>query len=134
MLQMHAAKALLLWGDWLEVGQDAQSAPVIDASTVEYVFATHEMQVAGPVIILYLPRTHAAQYSPLLPVYPALHWQSASTSLPVVWVQLFTSGQFWHVFAIFAAIAAENLPKPQSVHAADPVASLYWPIKHAAQG
>jgi hypothetical protein len=84
MLQIHAAKALLLLGDWLEVGQDVQFAPVIDARTVEYVFATHEMQVAGPVIILYLPRTQAAQYSPLLPVYPALHSQSASTSLPTV--------------------------------------------------
>jgi hypothetical protein len=47
---MHSVKSLLLWGDCLEVGQSVQFGPVIDSSTVEYVFTTHEIHVSGPVI------------------------------------------------------------------------------------
>ena len=81
MLQTHAAFELLPCGDWLDAGHDRQVAPLVEATIVEYVSGKQDVHRAEPEVILYLPATHATQ-SPLLPVYPALHWQSDSKTLP----------------------------------------------------
>jgi hypothetical protein len=82
MLQTHAAFALLPCGDWLDVGHAWQVTPVVEATAVEYMSASHEMQSLEPEMILYLPAGHAEQCPPFNPVNPALHSQSSSTSLP----------------------------------------------------
>jgi hypothetical protein len=82
MLQTHAALTPLPCGAWLDAGHARQVAPLVEATTVEYVSAKQDVHRAEPEVILYLPATHATQ-SPLLPVYPALHWQSDSKTLPV---------------------------------------------------
>jgi len=62
-------------------------------------------------------------------VYPGLHRQSARSSLPVALVFSFVR-QFIHTLSVFAT-APEYLPKPQSVHASEPVTVLYLPGTHA---
>ncbi len=42
------------------------------------------------------------------------------------------AGQLWQALAAVAPVAAENVPAPQSVHAAEPAAALYFPAVHAA--
>jgi hypothetical protein len=56
---MHAALALLPRGDWLEVGQASQLAPLVEAVTVEYRSCAHRVQSSGPNVTLYLPGTQA---------------------------------------------------------------------------
>jgi hypothetical protein len=59
MLQMHAAKALLPRGDWLEVGHARQFAPVVEKDVIEYLSCAHRVQSSGPNVILNVPGTQA---------------------------------------------------------------------------
>jgi hypothetical protein len=59
MLQMHAVKALLPVGDWLEVGHVRQSSPVVEAVTFEYRSFRHRVHASGPNATLNLPGTQA---------------------------------------------------------------------------
>jgi hypothetical protein len=95
MLQIQATLTLLPSGAWLKAGQSMQVAWLVAPTAVEYLSGAHDVQGSGPDTILYLPATHATQ-SPLLPVYPALHRQSAIVVIPVTSVQLF-AGQLLHV-------------------------------------
>jgi len=49
--------------------------------TVEYLPALHATQGPKPTLFLYVPVAQAPQF-PLLPVYPALHWQDEIVLLP----------------------------------------------------
>ncbi len=132
MLQTQSAFALLLMGDWLDVGHARQVAAAVAASTVEYWSAKQFVHEAEPVDVLYLPGTHATQL-PSLPVYPALQMQLVMDTLPVATAQLF-DGHDVQAASVIRAVIVLYLPAPQSVHVADPVADFHFPVLHALHG
>ena len=82
------------------------SLPAVDVESDD----GQSKQSAGPTISLYLPATHAVHSPPSGPVYPAMHSQSVTLSLPA------------------ADVASDD---GQSKHSALPAVSLYLPAGHA---
>lgn len=80
-----------------------------------------------------MPATQAVQVPPLGPEYPRLQLQAEMAVCPVADVTAL-AGQAVHVEANVAPTAAEYVPRPQSVHAAEPVSLLYFPAAHAVHG
>jgi len=70
---------------------------------------------ALPAVSLYVPATHAVHSPPSGPVYPALHLQSVTLSLPAGELEYLTDE---------AAVKLLYLPAAQSRHAADPLIAL----------
>ena len=91
------------------------------------------MHAAEPVALLYFPVAHA-EHMPFGPVYAALHGGKMHAALAVLAAGEFVPGrQPIHVVTAVAAVVAEYFPAAQSVHAAEPVTSLYVPAAHAEQ-
>jgi len=82
------------------------SLPAVDVESDD----GQSKQSAGPTVSLYLPATHAVHAPPLFPVYPALHLQSVTLSLPS---------------------DNEADDDGQAKHSALPAVSLYLPATHA---
>ena len=98
---------------------------------MEYFPATHGVHGAGPVPTLYVPAAHV-EHMPSGPVYPALHGGKIQAVLDVLEAgDVMPAGQVRHVVATVAARFEEYVPGPQSVHATEPVALLYFPVAHA---
>ena len=108
------------------VQADTLTLPV----ALAYVSAKHEVHVVNPTLLLYFPlsqATHAGPSTPILvEVYPMLHLQSLSASLPVADCWLGKHGR--HVVSAIAAVLVEYLFTPHKVHAADPFCTLYVPV------
>lgn len=108
-----------------------QAVSAVAASKVEYFPATQGMHGAGPVPTLYVPAAHV-EHMPSGPVYPALHGGKIHAALDVLPAgEVLSTGQARHVAAAVAARSEEYFAGPQSVHASDPVALLYFPVEHA---
>jgi len=82
-----------------------------------------------PVTSLYAPAMHRTHSPPSGPVDPALHVHAVETELFNREFEFV--GHVEHVEASVAPTAAENVPVPQSVHAADPDNALYFPATHS---
>ena len=89
------------------------------------------MQLAEPVIAVYLPASHAVHVPPSGPVDPALQMQLVTTALPAG--ELEFGGQSMHVELAEAPTAVEYVPAAQSLQTADPVNALYCPASHGVQ-
>jgi hypothetical protein len=64
------------------------------------------------------------------PVYPALHAGLIHAALDVLVAgEIVSAGQARHAAAAVAAMVEEYVPDPQFVHAAEPVAVLYFPAE-----
>ena len=95
---------------------------------------TQGVHAAEPIPTLYVPAAHV-EHIPSGPVYPALHGGKIQAALDVLVAGEFVpAGQARHVVATVAAVVVEYFPDPQSVHAVEPVTSLYFPATHAAHG
>ena len=116
------------------VGHARQAVSAVAAGVVEYVPATQAMHATEPVPTLYVPAAHV-EHMPSGPVYPGLHAVLIHAALDVLAVgEVVSAGQARHVVATVAAVVVEYFPDPQSVHAVEPVTSLYFPATHAAHG
>ena len=95
----------------------------------ENVPAPQSVHVALPVTVLYFPATQAVHATPSGPEYPVLQTQ---LSMLVLAVEEFVfEGHAEQVEPVVAPRVPEYVPAPQSAHAAEPVASLYFPAKQA---
>jgi hypothetical protein len=90
----------------------------LQAQLLEAVLCARELDSAGQLLqsaspaALYLPATHAVHAPPFIPEKPALHLQAPDVLLP----------------------ASEFEFATHSLQFADPLAFLYFPAKHNAQG
>lgn len=91
--------------------------------------ATHALQASGPDVVLNVPRSHRSHRSPLLPVYPALHWQLAMNLSPAALIEL--AGQAPSQLATAdAPTLVPNVPEGHPLHDAaddDPRKALNVP-------
>ncbi len=97
-------------------------------TAVEYVPVPQFVHASEPCDALYLPAAQSAHVPPWGPVEPALQVQLVKPALPAG--ELESDGQGVHVELTAAPTAVEYLPAPQSVQAAHPAASLYFPASH----
>ncbi len=114
-------------------GQVKQSVTADAAVFVEYVPDPQSVHAAEPVATLYFPATHAMHAPPSGPVKPTLQVQLAAVEQPVHDAPELAV-QARHAAAAVAPAVAEYFAAAQSVHAAEPVATLYFPATHAAHG
>jgi hypothetical protein len=121
--------ACVLFGQLRQVSEVA--APV----AVEYFPAPQSVHVEAtdaPTVVEYFPAPQATHGPPPGPVNPRLQRQAEMAVCPVADVTVF-AGQAVHVEAAMAPTAAEYVLRLQSMHAADPVAILYFPAMQAVQ-
>jgi hypothetical protein len=91
-------------------GQAPHAAADTAATDVLYKLSPHSVQAAEPIISLYFPAPQAVHVPPSGPVNPGLHTQ---------------------LVCAVDATTADCVLAAQSVHAAVPVAALYFPAKQA---
>jgi hypothetical protein len=103
---------------------------VVAAGVPEYVALPQFVHAAVPGAILYCPGRQAAHVPPFGPVYPALHMHAVCKLLAGDEAE--NDGQARHVAIDVAATAPEYVFAPQSVHVADPVDALYFPVAQFA--
>ena len=101
--------------EYLPARQLVHTLALLAPDTLEYVPATQSVQARVPLLVLYLPATHAVQTPPLGPVNPALHVQAPTTVLELG--ELLFAGQDVHD----PAPAEEYVPAPQLEHDPQPV-------------
>ncbi len=104
---------------------DSAVCPVV----FPYLPAPQSVQLPLPDAGLYLPATHVVHVPPSGPVNPALQIQLVKAALPAG--ELEFDGQALHVELAEDPTAVEYVPSAQSVHTADPVEVLNFPVKHA---
>ena len=109
--------------------QDVQTLKAVAPVTADHVPAAQSVHAAMPVLILYLPATHAEHVAPFAPVNPALHVQAVITVLETGAFAF--AGHAEHVDDVLAPTAPENVAVPQSVHASLPALLLYLPATQA---
>lgn len=78
---MHAANAVLPAGDVPPAPHAVQAA--VAPTVPEYVPTAQSVHAAFPLLVLYLPATHAEHGPPSAPVYPALQVQAPEAELPL---------------------------------------------------
>ena len=127
-LQIQEPIDALPLGEFVFEGHARHVDAVFAPTVVEYVFTPQSVHAAFPLLVLYFPAPHDVQLPPLGPVNPALQIQEPINALPLGEFEF--EGQFWHVDAVFEPTVPEYLPDPQSVHAALPLVSLYFPATH----
>ncbi len=130
-LHVQAARTELDIGELEPAGHATQVVDIVAPDVVEYVAAAQSVHVTLPVLILYLPGTHAEQTPPSGPVKPTLHEQATRTELDIG--ELEPAGHATQVVAIVAPDVVEYVAAAQSVHVALPVMVLYLPATHAEQ-
>jgi hypothetical protein len=86
-------------------GHATQVVTTVAATAVEYVPTRQSVQVALPVIVLYLPATQTVHVPPFGPVKPRLHVQAARAELAVGELELV--GQARQVVATVALTVVE---------------------------
>jgi hypothetical protein len=86
--------------------------------------------LAEKVVTLYCPAAQTVQLPPFAPPYPELHVQATIEVLEFGEVAF--AGHRKHAAAAVAPMVVEYVPVRQSVHAALPVAILYFPAAHGA--
>ena len=128
-LQVQATRTELELGEFEFVGQPKHTDAALALAVVEYVATPQSVQRAFPLTVLYLPATHPVQTPPFGPENPALQVQATRTELELGELEL--EGQVWQVDAVPEPTVPEYVPDPQSVHAALPLTSLYFPAAHA---
>ncbi len=110
----------------LEFDGQTLHVELADAPTaVEYVPVPQSVHRDDPLNALYFPATHAVHVPPSGPVHPVLQVQLVKAALPAG--ELEFDGQPIHI----ELDPLEYVPAPQSVHTADPVDTLYFPVTHA---
>ena len=62
-------------------GQSEHTAILVAPVLVEYLPLPHDVHAAVPLVVLYLPTTHATQGPPFGPVYPMMHMQAVCALL-----------------------------------------------------
>ncbi len=129
MLHVQAARAELEIGELELVGHARQAVATVAPVVVKYVPAAQSVHAAEPVAILYLPTAQAVHVPLLGPVNPTLQVQLASALQPLHEAPAL-AGHARQVVATVAPVVVEYVPAPQSVHAAEPVALLYFPGTH----
>jgi hypothetical protein len=134
-LHLHAATAVLPAGDEAKVGvrQALHVDSAIAPPAAEYLPIPQSVHIAGPVPVLYLPAAHWRHVPPLGPDDPVLHVQLVEAALPAGDDASEDVVQAVHVDSADIPTAAEYLPTPQSVHAADPEPVLYFPATQVEQ-
>jgi hypothetical protein len=147
---------------YLPAPQAVHDASAVCPVTVPYLPAPQSVQFPKPPSDFHLPATHAMQgppagyvlcikvftkgyiasvstlnetllpfTSPAAPEKPRLQVQLVIVVLPAG--ELEFDGQMLHVELAEAPNAVEYVPAPQSVHATEPVDTLYFPAKHDSQ-
>ena len=86
---------------------------------------------ALPMTPLYVPVAQLVQGPPSGPDEPGVHTQNVNIMLPDTEVE--RVGHAWQVASDMAPTLVEYDPVPQSLHAALPVTSLYFPATHSVQ-
>jgi hypothetical protein len=110
-------------------GHERQAVSAVAAGVVEYFPVTQGVHEAEPIPTLYVPAAHV-EHMPSCPVYPALHGGKIQAALDVLVAGEFVpAGQPTHVSTAVAASVDEYVPVSQLVHAAEPVAVLYFPAE-----
>ena len=99
-------------GEWALASQAIHVVLRVAPGVLKYFPTSHSKQDAEPSTSLYLPAPHAKQGPPSCPVYPALHLQSVTSSLPI----------------------CETVLLGHSEHAADPGPVLNLPSEHQSHG
>ena len=99
----------------------------------EYVPGTQTLHETLPVIVLYLPATHAVHGTPSGPLKPALHVHSVDAAQPLHDAPVL-AGHARHVAAAVAPIVAEYVPARQFAHASELLVFLYVPAMQAMHG
>ena len=130
-LQAHAATSELELGAFVVAGQATQVDDALAPTVTEYVVIPQSVHAALPLLVLYLPATHAEHTPPSGPVNPALHIQAAIEELDTAELEFDTHDT--HVAEAVAPTASEYVPTPQSMHTALPPLVLYLPATHAEQ-
>jgi len=105
---------------------DTAEAP----TTTENVPDSQLSHTASPGKVLYFPASQCTQIVPSEPVAPAL--QVHLVSRPLASGECDFSGHMLHSLAI-APTTVEYSPGKQLLHAASPVATLYFPAAHSTQ-
>ena len=130
-LQMQSACASLPAAESEFGGHGLHTVSALAPTVVEYLPAIQFEHAAFPAEGLNFPATHCVQGPPLAPDEPALQVQAVLIELP--------AGEFEkgvhpvHVDSAICATPIENFPAPQSVHAASPAATLYFPVAQPMQ-
>jgi hypothetical protein len=83
----------------------------LELPSSELEFVGQSMQLAEPVIAVYLPASHAVHGPPSGPVDPALQMQLVTTALPSG--ELEYTGQLMHVEIAEAPTAVDHFPASQ---------------------
>jgi len=104
---------------------EGESAPVPG----EYLPPWHKVHAAEPLTSLYDPATHAVHVPPSRPVYPILHVQSVTSSLPRP--EYASEGHARQAAFDVSPVPDEYLPPWHKVQGDDPITSLYDPATHA---
>jgi hypothetical protein len=128
-LQEQPTDAVVIAGESEFIGHTPQVDAAVAPTTAEYVPVPQFKHAAVPLAILYFPATHAEHGPPSGPVNPALQPQAETAELDAG--EMLFAGHATHVNAVVAAVAAEYIPVPQSLHAALPLAILYFPTPQA---
>jgi len=146
-LQVQAPLPTLETGAFASEGHATHVDEALAPTAAEYVAAPQSVQASLPVVVLYLPATHAAHDPPFGPVNPALQAQAVPVVLelgafefeghdkqvdaalaPILFEYVLTG----HSRQVLACVK-EYWPAPQSVQAALPVTDLNLPGVQAVQ-
>ena len=131
-LHVQEVTTVLGLGELELAGHARQVDSSVAPAVAEYLSAAQSVQTALPVVVLYLPATHAVHGPPLGPVNPTLQVQAMRVKLAIGELELV--GHVRQVVATVAPTVVEYVPAPQSVQTALPVAILYFPATHAVHG
>ena len=96
-------------------------AGVLAPSAAEYVSTPQSVHATLPLLVLYLPATHAAQTPPFAPVYPMLHVHATITELEAGESE--STGHVIQVDDVFAPSTPEYFPTPQGTQLLDAITS-----------
>jgi hypothetical protein len=105
---------------------------VVAAGVAEYMPAAQSAHTALPVVVLYLPATHAVHVPPFGPEKPALQVHTNTVELASGELELV--GHARHVVATVAASVVEYVPAAQSTQLLLRYVTLYFPAVQAVHG
>ena len=117
--------AALATAELESAGHAAQVAFTVAATVTEYVATPQSVHAALPLLVLYLPGTHAEHRPPAAPVNPSLHTQAVIAQLELGEFEF--AAQAPHTSILLAPSVTEYVPETQLVQASLPVMLLYVP-------
>ncbi len=119
--KIQAATDELEIGEYESTGHVMQVDDVLAPSASEYVSTPQPVHASLPLLVLYLPATHAAQTPPFAPVYPMLHVHATSTELEAGESE--SKGHTLQTDDVFAPSTPEYFPVPQGTQLLDEITS-----------